>query len=88
MNTDTHTETHYNAQIITQLTNMLLLFQEKERINSILMEYQRKKAVSIMHIIIPPSTVTHSAFSPCFSSVTIVSVPVLQKKLGENCCCF
>ena len=28
---------------------MLIVFQEKERIGSILMEYQRKKAVSMIH---------------------------------------
>lgn len=54
IHTDTHAEKQCNAQIITQLTNMLLLFQEKERIDSILMEYQRKKAVSTLHIIFPP----------------------------------
>lgn len=64
---------------------MLLLFQEKERINSILMEYQRKKAVSILHIIFPPSTVTHAAFSPCFNSGTIMVSLCYKKKFGENC---
>lgn len=41
---------HTNAHTrMTQTSNMLILFQEKERISTILMEYQRKKAVSIHH---------------------------------------
>lgn len=46
---NTNTGTHLNTQCVTMSGNFLILFQEKERISGILMEFQRKKAVSIPH---------------------------------------
>lgn len=48
--TSSHTHTGkngYTHYTYCMSNNKLILFQEKERINNIVMEYQRKKAVSI-----------------------------------------